>query len=164
MWHLIPKSTRVFSNVAFSTLFHFKIQRSERFSPADGTTTSTYASSLPDLYPLNFVFWVRKACNMYELSTLRLLVVVHILGNIPMSHRKIIRVSDARQYPFQFLMERLRLAVVHFAYFKADAFGIFQLVSCVSSRNSYIGYTHADEHTRLNSSWPQQIEYYTHEN
>ena len=78
----------------------------KRFSPADGTTTSTYASSLPDHYPLNFVFWVRKACNMYELSTLRLLVVVHIfekinpvdLGNIPMSHRKIIRVSDARLY------------------------------------------------------------------
>ena len=36
---------------------------------------------------------------MYELSTLCALVVVHIsvdLGNIPMSHRKIIRVSDAR--------------------------------------------------------------------
>ena len=47
---------------------------------------------------------------MYDFSTLRALVVVHIfekinpvdLGNIPMSHRKIIRVSDARQYPFQF--------------------------------------------------------------
>ena len=97
---------------------HFFTLKSS-FSPADGTTTSTYASSLPDPYPLNFVFWVRKACNVYELSTLRLLVVVHIfekinpvdLGNIPMSHRKIIRVSDARQYPFQFLTERLRLAV-----------------------------------------------------
>ena len=52
---------------------------------------------------------------MYELSTLRLLVVVHIFekinpvdfGNIPMSHRKIIRVSDARQYPFQFRIETL---------------------------------------------------------
>ena len=48
---------------------------------------------------------------MYEFSTLRALVVVHIinpvhLGNIPMSHRKIIRVSDARQYPFQFRMEK----------------------------------------------------------
>ena len=75
------------------------------------TTTSTYASSLPDHYPLNFIFWVRKACYVYEFSTLRLLVVVHIfekinLGNIPMSHRKIIRVSDARQYPFQFRMEK----------------------------------------------------------
>ena len=33
------------------------------------------------------------------------------------------------------------MGVVHFEYFRADAFGIFKLVSCVRFRNSYVGYT-----------------------
>ena len=40
--------------------------------------------------------------------------------------------------------------VVHFEYFRADAFGIFQLVPCVSSRNSYISYS-ADGFLKRNS-------------
>ena len=66
--------------------------------------------------------------------------IASFFGNLELNHGTIrFQMRDA-YWTMKRRFKICPIGVVHFEYFRADALGFFQLVPCISFRNSYIGY------------------------